>query len=1584
MSFAVSEYQAVGRRAVGRILAVVMALSLAFATLFATSPAAVAATAGISADITLNGEKYNGTDVVQEGQELKLRVAYDQNLVPGATVTFDLGQAVTVDSIPAGNDAIESIVQDGNKVTITFKNPIPVNQGIFELGLKVNSVEKSETTKISWTIDGEESSIDVIVKNQGDEFANVNDGTAKSVKLDALKPYVTVGENCAVTLDPAVQNHDITYTLNVDSKTARSGYSIKDVLPTGFEYAAGSFNSTLTTWDAQGLNKTQAAFAFAPTVTPSADPATEGESFRGSVDVPANSKLAISYKVKVSDAGLTLIQEQLKAACQAMNGGPGQFTVPKTNTATFGGDTTQTRSATFNFHGDIAGVDVGEAFGKRADWTHKYVEVAEDGTLTPAQLITFTLSADLSGWHGTGANFQLNRNVVIVDTLPTQGSWDTTATEFITSTGMTLTESTICPSESDFKDDKFVGHYCVNGQTLFVNIGKSNTTKVTIEAKALITTVAGLEKANGETSVVGGLGYKFRNEGEFVYSDSKSHTAGWNSFPIVLPETDDGYNDPKAFSKSGTPHATSVKPGEKLLVDYKFAVGAGKDVDMRTSTIVDYLNDELFELGDLDSLKLTGRYDNQNLTRAHFTVVQDAERNLRITLSDSGKAIVTSKGADKSFSMILTLTTKPFDGKETVSLKNKGALLGSNDEQLYWSETSSEATSYGDEAEVRKTIIDPVTGESVSNLDAVVDADGNLVRDTYTYRVEFLPHGSYNDVVISDVVDVLPGSVDFLGFVTKANAQTGANPTAGPVTLEGNIEAVYENGKVSLRQKQGTKLKAGQPIEAYFAVQITDATAPVINKIGTSSTTITPVATFDLSKTVTGVQAANSAVPGTVEVTADWEIASTPASKVLTVPTDGSPVALGENLPLGTVVTLTESALVDGNGVIWGTPVWAGTGVTAGSHGTATVVIGETDAAGVTLTNQANTSVGSVNIEKHLEGGAKDLVTLAGYEVTAKIDAGAGNSVPDRVVTVKVGELTKLENLPVGATVTFSEAKPVDTDELTWATPVISPSSLVITEDHFTNPATITVTNSVERTVGTFDIVKTITGEEEDNPAVPATVEVTATWADGTKVLTVPTDGTPVSFGEQLLIGTEVTLTEAPLSDGDSIAWAAPAWGGTGVTLNTNGDATVTIGRDADARVTLENHAATSVAGISLIKQISGGAAAQVDPSTEFTVRASWDIGSGEQQKDLKINAATPTLLGEDLPAGTVVTLTELDRPAITGVDWGAIVFSGDRITPGTEGSAQFVVSTQQGAVDLVTVSNEANWSPGTFNLAKQVTGVPMDHADVPADVTVRATWFDGTAEQSKDIKVPTDGTKVPFGESLSHETQVVLTEVELGQSASFTWAAPEWNGEGVTSAQGGAAELKIGAALDTEITLTNAAVATTGSLSITKSLTGAGAADVPEGTEFPVTASWTDLQGKPQERAITVTAGEASVIEGVNFGTEVTLREGDLPDTGDAKWLSAAWSTLSDSVKLTPNGVEAVLVVTGAAGDSVALTLANEYEAPDSGTNANTNTKDDGAGKGSGLPTTGGAGFGLMAVIGAALVGGGALLFMRRSRRRA
>lgn len=814
-----------------RGLSVLLALLLVLTSMIAGAQPARAATAGITANLLLNGTQYNGTQVVNEGDTLTLRVQYNDDVVPGSTVVFEVGDNVTLTGIPASNTAVSSFVQDGNKVSVTFKDPWPdgVNQGVFDLDFEVNDVPASAEDDLTWKIDGEEQSRRVIIRNTGDQFANVTDGSSKAVTPGNLDSYVSVVGG-QVTIDPAILTRDLTYTLTLNSPDARTGFAIGDQLPAGLEYVAGSFAGQLTSWDATGLNRETNPFAFTPTIS-------GGTSFSGTVDVPGPSILTITYVARVTDTAP--LRDLLQVEYDARNGESGNYQITPTNTATFG---TVDRTASFRMRGTIAGVNIGQAFGKDASWSSRTVAPAADGSLTPPTDITYTLRADLTRWTG-GPNFTLDRNVVISDELPTQASWKTGDAEFITATGITLTAAATCPvAVADFADDAFVGQYCVDGRRLFVNVGRDNGTNASIQVKAQLNTVTGLSEG-GDTSIEGATALQWPNTANYHYRQGNPYAAARNVTVVVPPESSGGVNDSSVFTKTGQAEDSTVDPGDTVTVDYTFKVAAGKGIDVRTSRIVDYVDTDVFDLGDPSAVAVSGTYDGQALNASHFDLGTDADGNLVIELSDAGKAIATTRGADRAYQVDIKLTTRPFVGKETKEIRNRATLFGADDDPLYWSQTAAEATSYGDEAEVRKRVFDRSSEEWVETLKAQMDGAGNLVQDTYVYRVEFIPHGTYDNVEIFDVNDVLPAAAQFLGFVTEADAADAANPTMTTRDIGGNLEVTYDaaNRTVILRQKDGTLLDAGDPIAAYLAVRITDTSVPIVNRIGTTAATIEPV-----------------------------------------------------------------------------------------------------------------------------------------------------------------------------------------------------------------------------------------------------------------------------------------------------------------------------------------------------------------------------------------------------------------------------------------------------------------------------------------------------------------------------------------------------------------------------------------------------------------------------------------------------------------------------------------------------------------------------------------------------------------------
>jgi Large extracellular alpha-helical protein len=823
-----------------RGLSVLVSVMISMLTAVVVAPAAHAATAGISANLLLNGTTYNGTPVVTEGDTLTLRVQYTDAVTPGSTVEFELGANVTLSAVPSGNSAISAVVKDGNKVRITFADPWPagVNQGVFDLKFTVNTVDASAPDQIVWKIDGEEFSRDIIVRNTGDTFANVTNGLSKNLSPSSYSSYISTSAAGVVTVDPTIIGKTLTtYTLRVDSVEARTALTIADQLPANLAYVGGSFAAQLTTWDADGLNQTTAPFAFAPTVSAS--------SFTGSVDLPENSILAITYAVTVPDeAARAALQASLQAAADARAGVPGTFSVPLVNTATFG---TETRQATLRLTGTLPaapGPNPGSAFAKTSDWAIQELKAGADGTLTPPQPITYTLTAKLAQWDDRDANYTLTRNVVIQDVLPTQASWNTADASFLTAAGMTLSPAAaevVC-TEAAMAVDAQVGTYCVSDRTLLVNLGKDKTTDVSIQVKALVNTLSGLPTTS--TTIVDATAYRLGNTAQFYYRAASPYSATRNVTIVDLPDdTSGGINDPSVFTKNGSASATTVDPGDTIDMTYTFIVAAGKGIDARDSWLVDYVDRTLFDFSDPATVQVSGSYDGQALAASAFTTSLDADENLVIALNDAGKAVVTTRGVDKRLVITIVLKTKPFEGKQTKTIKNRATLFGGDGEPDYWSENGVEATSYGDEAEVRKTVYDRTDEDWVQTLKAQRDADGHLLQSVYTYQVEFLPHGDYDGVAIADVRDVLPSGVSFLGFVTAANAATATNPVPGPVDIGGNIEATYDSGVVTLRQKNGTVLDASVPIAAYFAVQVNDpsASVPIINQIGSTRAEIVPV-----------------------------------------------------------------------------------------------------------------------------------------------------------------------------------------------------------------------------------------------------------------------------------------------------------------------------------------------------------------------------------------------------------------------------------------------------------------------------------------------------------------------------------------------------------------------------------------------------------------------------------------------------------------------------------------------------------------------------------------------------------------------
>ncbi|GAA4511535.1 hypothetical protein GCM10023159_15880 [Brevibacterium yomogidense] len=258
-----SRFRKGGRQTVrrGRLaIAFVTALTLILPFVFTSAgDIAHAATPGVSVTVDDSGQSYDGTEVVGENDTMAMRVQYESEAA-GSTVAIELSDLVEIPGLPGGNSAISSIERDPdnpNVILITFVDewPSDVNQGVLRLDFVFNEVEKSSHETLTWTVDGEEASREIIIRNEGDNFANVSNSSHKGVtNHGGIADFITITDK-VVSIDEDIIGAPITYVLNVSTEEAQDGYSITDQLPDELVYIEDSFALEQTSWDEDGLNQ---------------------------------------------------------------------------------------------------------------------------------------------------------------------------------------------------------------------------------------------------------------------------------------------------------------------------------------------------------------------------------------------------------------------------------------------------------------------------------------------------------------------------------------------------------------------------------------------------------------------------------------------------------------------------------------------------------------------------------------------------------------------------------------------------------------------------------------------------------------------------------------------------------------------------------------------------------------------------------------------------------------------------------------------------------------------------------------------------------------------------------------------------------------------------------------------------------------------------------------------------------------------------------------------------------------------------------------------------------------------------------
>ncbi len=395
---------------------------------------------------------------------------------------------------------------------------------------------------------------------------------------------------------------------------------------------------------------------------------------------------------------------------------------------------------------------------------------------------------------------------------------------------------------------------------------------------------------------------------------------------------------------------------------------------------------------------------------------------------------------------------------------------------------------------------------------------------------------------------------------------------------------------------------------------------------------------------------------------------------------------------------------------------------------------------------------------------------------------------------------------------------------------------------------------------GTFNLQKVLSGVEAAAFPEGTTFPVTATWAGGEKTFALPADGTVVASELTLPEGTVVTFEEGVLP-------AAPA--GYSFVSDELSAETITIlaGDNANIAWSITNtyeadEVVVNDGTFNLRKILSGVDAAEFPAGTTFPVTATWVGG----EKTFALPADGTVVASElTLPAGTVVTFEEGALPAApAGYSFVSDELSAETITILAGDNANIAWSiTNTYEADEVVVAD------GTFNLRKILSGV--DAAEFPAGTTfpVTATWEGG----SKTFALPADGTVVASDVTLAEGTVVTFEEGALPAAPEgYSFVSNELSADTITILAGDNENIAWSVS---NTYAQNPAVATDGVFTLQKHLAGVDAGQFPDGTTFPVIATW-EGGSKTFELPAdgTIVAAEVTL----PVGTVVTLTEGKLP----------------------------------------------------------------------------------------------------------
>ncbi|GAA2835678.1 LPXTG-motif cell wall-anchored protein [Leucobacter komagatae] len=809
-----------------------------------------------------NGQDHNGMPVMPGGDTFNFQLGYG-SMDDGAVSVITLPEGVTIPAealvVPAGNTAVKSLEMNAaGQLVITFaaKFPSDVNQGVLDLKFTVEKVEHSDVRELNWDVDGVSTSQTIIVTKPGDKPSSTNDSAEKSVENPKIKHTIVDGK---VVIDESVLGTKIPYTVTVKSKQARD-VVLTDTLGKHLALVEGSLKGSKVVRDENDLNPVTTSLEALPNIS--------GESFTYGFSAEANSVYTFTYEATIADAAaLAAVRDELQAAYDtvAKKEDGGDYSIKLSNGADVSGTEVKANVWITGNVAPEARPGVGEAFTKSVEPSNVDLKEQLTGGDTLAKPIdlTYTLVADLTKFadFSTNEKYKLKNNVVIKDMLPETVAWDISGKgTFLTLTDAAGDEIKLTPADALKGDvekliasDDYKFHYVVDGQNLFVNVGKDVKEKYTLTVKATLTQLpADAFDKNG----IYIDRYLARNTANFVYGDGKYHGTHADTVVTTPKDLSGGVDDKDKFKKSATGGTLTAVAGTSVEVPYQFNVGAGVG-NALTSRIIDAVDHSIFNVTEetLPQIKasITGKYDwNYPLDGDTFDLSIDKEGNLVIAPNSAFPKDARWGAAEapmnKAWEIEFKLPTHVLKGKQTLDIKNAASYEGTDLEYTFTSSSQTKATSFGNEMEVQKRVYDAKNDAFTTNLRAETDESGKLLKDTFVYRVELMPHGTFSNMV-EPVTDVLPEGVEFVGFVAPEDVKGDRVDSNSSYRVPGsNLTATFDATANTVTLEKG-KLESGKTVSLFFKVKLVGAkeNIGVTNLIGTSGATITPTNDYPLS-----------------------------------------------------------------------------------------------------------------------------------------------------------------------------------------------------------------------------------------------------------------------------------------------------------------------------------------------------------------------------------------------------------------------------------------------------------------------------------------------------------------------------------------------------------------------------------------------------------------------------------------------------------------------------------------------------------------------------------------------------------------